>query len=120
MHEMSVAQNILGIVQQHLPEHLHSHASVIRLRIGDAAGVVPESLEFCLNAIIANTPLHSVSLSIERVPLQFHCNACQTDSTSESVFFICQNCGANDVTILSGTELQVIEIELRDTVEVTA
>ncbi len=120
MHEMSVAQNILTIVQQHLPERQMHQASSIRLRIGDAAGIVPESLEFCFKAITSDSPLRSTSLIIERVPLQLHCNLCNTNSTPDSGYFFCQTCGATDVNILSGTELQVVEIEVNDCEEVSS
>jgi hydrogenase nickel incorporation protein HypA/HybF len=114
MHEMSVAQNILSIVQQQLSQEQMRAASLIRLLIGNAAGIVPDSLEFCFNAIRNETPLRSASLSIERVPLQIHCNVCSADSISESAMFFCQQCGANNVTIISGTELQIVDVELND------
>ncbi|MBI5216881.1 MAG: hydrogenase maturation nickel metallochaperone HypA [Ignavibacteriae bacterium] len=120
MHEMSVAQNILSIIQHQLSEEQMRNALLIHLRIGDAAGIVPESLEFCFNAITAESPLHSATLSIERIPLQLHCNTCNTDSISESGMFLCQQCGASDINVIAGTELQLVDIELNDAIEESA
>ena len=46
MHELSVAQSIIEIIQQHVPASELERVAAVRLKIGAAAGVVPESLEF--------------------------------------------------------------------------
>ena len=46
MHELSVAQSIVEIIQRHVPQSDWERVRVVRLKIGAAAGVVPESLEF--------------------------------------------------------------------------
>ena len=46
MHELSVAQNIVEIIQQHIPESELERVIAVRLKIGAAAGIVPDSLEF--------------------------------------------------------------------------
>ena len=46
MHELSVAQNIVEIIQQHVPESEWGRVAAVRLKVGAVAGIVPESLEF--------------------------------------------------------------------------
>ena len=86
----------------------------IRIRVGDGAGVVRDSLEFCFNAIIAETPMQGAVLEIEPVPFAVKCNSCGRVSTNESGIFLCLFCNESDVTMVSGNELQVTAIELFD------
>ena len=68
MHELGLAGGIFDIVRQHVPVSQAALVRVVRLRIGALAGVVPESLQFCFDAIVAGTPYGSASLQIECLP----------------------------------------------------
>jgi hydrogenase nickel incorporation protein HypA/HybF len=114
MHELSIAQNILEIVRERLPAGVSCQVKSVRIRVGGSAGIVPDSLEFCFNAIITETPMQGAVLEIERVPFVVKCNSCSKTSTNESGIFLCSFCGGNDVTMISGNELQVTAIELFD------
>lgn len=115
MHELSLAQSIVEIVQQYVPDSQRTAVESVRLKVGVQAGVVADSLEFCFSAITEHTDLEGARLDIERVPFSFACKACDANSTEENGILLCPSCGGNDVTILSGTELQVTEIQLHDT-----
>jgi hydrogenase nickel incorporation protein HypA/HybF len=114
MHELSIAQSIVEIIQQHVPESEWEHVTAVRLKIGAVAGVVPESLEFSFQAIIAESLLSHARLEIEFVPFRVHCNACNTIEENEVGFALCINCGSTDTKILSGLELNISEIEVEE------
>jgi hydrogenase nickel incorporation protein HypA/HybF len=114
MHELSIAQSILEIVRQNLPLDREVSVSVVRLRIGVMAGVIPDSLEFCFSAIAQGTPAEGAALEIEHVPLTARCAACGRESAIEPTRFICPLCGSNDLTVAGGREMQVREIEIAD------
>jgi len=57
MHEMSIAQNILEIVESALSENPGSRLKKVVVKAGELVAVVPESLQFCYQAITAGTPL---------------------------------------------------------------
>jgi hydrogenase nickel incorporation protein HypA/HybF len=113
MHELSVAQSILEIVYDHVPEDQRPLVRSVRVRVGTMSGVVPDSLEFCFAAVIAEGPLASASIAIESIPFVLHCDSCGTESSNESGIPICPACGAL-ARIVSGTELQVQDIELSE------
>jgi hydrogenase nickel incorporation protein HypA/HybF len=115
MHELSIAHQIVEIVGQHVPDADTARVKSVTVRIGEAAGVVAESLEFCFTAIIAETELAGAALNIEEIPLMLKCSRCQTTTRGSFGVFVCPTCGGN-TTIVSGTELNVIEIELEDEV----
>jgi hydrogenase nickel incorporation protein HypA/HybF len=114
MHELSVAQSIVEIIQKHVPESEWERVAAVRLKIGTIAGVVPESLEFSFQAIIAESACKNARLEIESIPFQIHCNACNTTSENEAGFTLCSTCGSTDTKILSGSELYITEIEITE------
>ena len=120
MHEMSIAQSLLDIVRQHVEEDELQRVRELKVRVGEFAGVVPDSLEFCFQAMVAETSLRQCELRIERVPFRIRCNRCLNISPSENGFGICPNCGSVETVILSGKELQVVEIELEDNIPESA
>ena len=118
MHELSIAQNIVEIVEQHLPEIGVREVKSVKLKVGDLSGVVPDSVKFCFDAMTAGTRLQGATMEIEHVPFVLKCNKCGKDSTNESGIVLCDFCGGSDARIISGNELLVTEIELFDEKEV--
>lgn len=114
MHELSIAQNIVDIVAQHVAERELPGVRTVRLRIGAVAGIVPDSLEFSFGVITAGTPLAQAALAIETIPFTVRCNTCGQESQNEQGVTRCSSCGSNDTTVVSGTEMQVASIELED------
>ena len=114
MHELSLAQNVLEIVQQYLPADNAHAVRCVRMKVGELSGVVIDSLDFCFNALASGTPLQGVRLEIEQIPLRARCRKCSNVFRIENTLFRCVACGSTDLEILSGRELQVTEIELDD------
>jgi hydrogenase nickel incorporation protein HypA/HybF len=120
MHELSIAQNILDIIGDHVSSEQRRQIRSIRLKVGEQAGVVPESLEFCFNILIDGTSLQGAVLEMERVPFMVKCNSCGKTSTNESGILFCSSCNVNDVVMISGNELQITEMEISDEEKIEA
>jgi hydrogenase nickel incorporation protein HypA/HybF len=114
MHELSLAQSIVEIVQQYAPDHQGKTVKSVKLKVGELAGVVVDSLDFCFAAITAGTPLQGVALEFERVPFTLRCNNCGKSFESEYGVVVCPECGVGDTKVVGGTEMQVVEIEVDD------
>jgi hydrogenase nickel incorporation protein HypA/HybF len=112
VHELSIAKSIVDIVQQYVPEEQRGEVQSVRVQVGRLSGVVPESLEFCFSAITDPTPLGSARLDIEQIPARSRCAQCSSTFESEGTSFLCPSCGGDDLQILSGMELHVVEVEL--------
>jgi len=112
MHELSVAQSIFEIVEQYVPRDQGQSVKSVKLKLGELSGVVPDSLEFCFSAITAETPLRGATLDIEHIPFVLHCRSCDRSFKSELGVVLCPECGHSDTQVVSGTEMQVVEIEL--------
>jgi len=114
MHELSIAENILDLVKEHVAPPDHRRVTSVKVKIGALAGVVPDSLEFCFTAITSGTSLASAKLQIEHVPAMMECSSCNDTFNSEMGIVLCPRCGNGNTRLISGTELQVTEIELLD------
>jgi len=114
MHELSIAQNIIEMIQQYVPEPEWKQVAAVRIKIGVVAGIVPDSLEFSFQAITSESALRKTRLIIERIPFRVQCHTCNTITENEDGFALCGECESTDIKVLSGTELQIAEIEIRD------
>ena len=61
MHELALAESVVDAVIERTGDR---HVSVVRLRVGRLAGVVPDALSFCFDLAAAGTPLAGASLEI--------------------------------------------------------
>lgn len=114
MHELSIAQSILDIVHSHVPAPQLPRVREVKLKVGELAGVVTESLAFCFTALVHETDLASATLVIDTIPYRVHCRTCNATTHATPGFRPCPRCGGTDTTLVSGTELHVLEIELHD------
>lgn len=114
MHELSIAQGILDIVQQHVPPERLASVVSVRVRLGRLSGVVSESLSFCFDALVAETPFRRARLEIEHVATRCACLDCGASFEPEALVFFCPSCRSGRVRLVSGNDLQVVHVELGD------
>lgn len=112
MHELSVAENIVDIIHQSVPSEELVDVRIVRMKIGALSGVVADSLNFCFTAIASQTPLAKARLEIEQIPFTVRCNSCNKTFENDIGYVVCPECGGIETSIVSGRELQVMEIEL--------
>jgi hydrogenase nickel incorporation protein HypA/HybF len=117
MHELGIAQNILEIVQQSVPENLAKSVRQIRIRVGQLSGIVPDSLDFCFNAIINDTDMQQAKLAIEQIPTLSQCKKCAHRFEIEDWIFSCPVCQSVNIELISGKELEIVDIQLADECE---
>ena len=120
MHELSVAAGIFDILQQYVAASEACRVRAVRVRVGEIAGVVSDSLDFCFGAIVAGTPYASAFLAIECVPARGKCCDCGRVVELSKLQFTCPACASLAVALTSGEELQIVDVELDDTVEVAS
>ena len=114
MHELGIAQNILEIVRQSIPGDQAGAVRGIRIRVGQLSGVVADSLEFCFGAMVSDTDMRRATLAIEQVPTTAQCRDCGHRFRVEEFDFACSGCGSARIDLVSGKELEVVEIEMAE------
>ena len=81
MHEMGIALQILKIATDAIPAEAKSiPVKKVNIQVGKLTAVVPESLRFCFDVAIKDTPLNGAELSIEELPIRGRCPKCRSDS----------------------------------------
>jgi hydrogenase nickel incorporation protein HypA/HybF len=92
MHELGIAHSILQPVLKNAEEQGGLRVTSVRLRIGELAQVVPDSLQFGFECLSRNTLAEGAELEIVEVPLRWTCRSCtRTQPTPADA---CPNCGA--------------------------
>jgi len=109
MHEMSITQSVVEICEGHAAGR---RVTDVVLEIGELSGVVPDSIEFCFEACTKGTLLEGARLAIEVIPAIGRCPSCARELPISSLFDPCAQCGAFGLSIVSGEELRVKELEL--------
>jgi hydrogenase nickel incorporation protein HypA/HybF len=113
MHELAIAEGIADVVATRAGEHHATRVTSVRLRIGAASGVVPDSLTFCFEMLASENPLLAgARLAVETVPHRAHCRGCDRDFAVSDYIAECPDCGAWSDLVVSGGELQVLEMEI--------
>jgi hydrogenase nickel incorporation protein HypA/HybF len=114
VHELSIAASIVEIVERSLPAGFAGPVLRVSVRVGPLAGVVPDSLEFGFQCATPGTRLEGAALAIEHVPLTIRCTACGEVTVMDDIAFACPKCGSASVSLDTGTELHVTEVEIDD------
>jgi hydrogenase nickel incorporation protein HypA/HybF len=115
MHELSIALEIISIVEKEIDQHKLGPIESIKLRIGALAGVDPEALSFGFEAASADTILAGTALDIEWVEVTGRCNNCGHDFAIDDYAFLCPICDSPDVEVTRGQELDILHITERST-----
>jgi hydrogenase nickel incorporation protein HypA/HybF len=108
---------IVEVVKASVPEHFTGgRIEIVNLKVGRLSAIVADSLQFCYEMAIKETPLEGSRLHILEVPVRVRCSACNIEWTIETPVFTCPECGSGDTRLLSGRELDVDSIELSEKV----
>jgi hydrogenase nickel incorporation protein HypA/HybF len=114
MHELSIAHSIVEAVKQHLPADDRRAVKYVTLRVGDFTRIVPESLEICFEMASEGTAVQGAKLKIKNVPIRFCCKKCGSDFEAGRTITICPDCGNAGVELISGNEMDLVEVELSE------
>jgi hydrogenase nickel incorporation protein HypA/HybF len=112
MHEVSIAQGLLKILEDEAKKHEASRVTRVHVRIGELSTIVPDALTFAFEVVSEGTLADGAELNIEIVPAKGRCDTCDIEfSVDSSTMFLCPQCGGVAAEIVSGKELDVTDIE---------
>jgi hydrogenase nickel incorporation protein HypA/HybF len=113
MHETALALSILDIIVAKCSEAGGHTVDSVRVRIGKAAGVMPDALLFAFDASKASTVAENARMEIEPVLVGGVCKDCRKEFTSEAQYvFKCPHCGSQSFEITSGREMEIVDMEI--------
>jgi hydrogenase nickel incorporation protein HypA/HybF len=111
MHELSIAQAIVSIAEEHAAGR---RVEVVELRVGALRQVVPAALRFAFELVAEGTPAEGAELRIEERPARVACRRCAAESRADAFPLACEACGSLAVDVVGGEELQVVSLEVVD------
>jgi len=114
MHEMSLAGNILQLVEEAAVRERFCRVAALRIEAGRLAGVETRALRFALDALAPGTCLEGAKINIdERVAIGW-CADCEQQIEIEARALPCPLCGGFQIEATSGSELRVVDMLVQD------
>jgi hydrogenase nickel incorporation protein HypA/HybF len=114
MHEFAIACSVLDAVRTEALLRPGMRVSKVSVRIGDLAGLDPDALSFCFEALTKETDLESAILEIEWKPRRHRCPRCASEFLVLNYETSCPECGEELTVFLSGDELELAYLEMED------
>lgn len=113
MHEMSLTEGVVRILEDQAVRHGISRVKTVWLEIGELSSVDPDSMLFCFGAIAKGNPLTAEAvLEIVRVPGTAWCMDCSESMAIGQRFDPCPKCGGHHLTVTAGDEMRIKELEV--------
>ena len=112
MHEMSLAEGVLGVVQDAARAYAPCTVSTVRLEIGALAAVENEALRFAFEVVKRGSVAEGALLEIVEVPGVAWCMQCSRSVQIGERGAPCPGCGSYQLQVTGGDAMRVKELEL--------
>lgn len=107
MHELSLVQEVIRILEKSAAENNISNIKKIKIVVGKLVAVLPEAMQFCFNALAKEPPFVNARLEIEEIDTLGRCNGCGSEFIIDHNQFCCPGCGSPSINISAGNEFFV-------------
>ncbi len=112
MHEMSLCESVLDILQDHAKTRQFDRVKTVWLEIGGLSGVEIEAMRFCFDAVMKGTLADGARLEIIELPGEAWCMQCSRKVPARQRFDACPDCGSYQLQVVSGKEMRIKELEV--------
>jgi hydrogenase nickel incorporation protein HypA/HybF len=112
VHEFGLMANVLEQTEKACREAGAVRVTRIRLVAGEMTEVLPEALEFALEALGAGTVAEGATLCVERPRPRSRCTQCGYEFENDRFSRACPTCGALATELLAGRELYIKDMEI--------
>jgi hydrogenase nickel incorporation protein HypA/HybF len=114
MHELSLASEIVRMVEASAAREHFRQVGTLRLEAGALAGVEVSALRFALEAMVAGTCLEGAVIEIDEPPGRALCSQCAAEVTVGSRADLCPRCNGYPLKVISGGALRVVDLLVVD------
>lgn len=114
MHEIGIAASVLDAVRAEMAQRPGSRARSVRLRIGELAGVDPESLRFGFDALVQDSDLDPLRIDVDYIARLQECLDCNRQFAADRYTLECPFCGSLRGRCIAGDELDIAFIEVEE------
>lgn len=110
MHELSVAEGIIGIVEKTATQHQLKSVKEVRIALGELVGVDPDALAFAWESVTRSGVARGAKLVIDRKEGTAWCMMCSKTVPLKAYGNPCPQCGSYELIANGGTEMKVIDL----------
>lgn len=112
MHEMSLAENVLQIIEDAAHQQGFTRVRTVWLEIGQLACVEPESLRFAFEVAARGSIAQQARLEIVEMAGRGQCVKCLLEIPVAALYQACPGCGSYEIRVTGGDEMRVRELEV--------
>lgn len=112
MHEMSLCEGVLQILEDHARSQGFERVRTVWLEIGGLSGVEPEAMRFSFEVVVQGSLADGARLEIIELPGQAWCMPCARSVEVKQRFDACPHCGSYQLQVTGGDEMRIKELEV--------
>lgn len=112
VHELSLAENAVALIEQAALREHFSRVQRVCLEIGVLSCVDPEALRFAWASAALGSCAEGAELELLSTPGQGVCPACGQRSTMETLYDLCPHCDGVPLQACQGTEMRVKDLDV--------
>lgn len=110
MHEMSLAENVLNIIEDAAREQNFRCVRTVVLEIGRLSAVEAGAMRFCFDAVTRGSIAEGAQLEIIEIPGEGRCTSCDITVTMQEQYGLCPECGSPHLKIVAGNQMRVKDL----------
>ena len=115
MHEMSLVNNMLKILEREVNSPEIKTIKKIHLEVGQMQYIIPDLMQTAFNAAEKSEKLKDAEICMKVLPIKIKCKACSHEAPlEEGKDFMsekCSACGSSETYVTSGSEFTISSIE---------
>lgn len=112
MHEMSLAEGVLQIMEDQARVQNFTRVKAVWLDIGELSHVDPQAIAFCFDAVTRGSLAEGAKLEILRTPGRAWCHDCTATVDVKALTDPCPACGGHKLQVTGGDDMRVRELEV--------
>lgn len=110
MHEMSLAESLLEIIQESAHSQNFQRVRSVTLEIGKLSAVEPNAMRFCFDSVTHGTLAEGAILEIIETAGTGVCLACGANVEMKEQYGLCSECGSPRLQITSGNQMRLKDL----------
>lgn len=112
MHEMSLCESLLKVMEQEARRQDFHKVLRVRLQIGALAGVEVEALRFGFEVVTRESLAEGAALEVSHQPGRAWCLGCTSEVEVDERWAACPRCGGYGLRVTGGDEMKIMDLEV--------
>ncbi|QOP43377.1 hydrogenase maturation nickel metallochaperone HypA [Sulfurimonas sediminis] len=111
MHEYSIVQSMLDLCEKHSKGQ---EVAKVAVKIGKMSGIEPHFLKESFEVFKEGTVCQDATMDMQIIEITIECQKCKKVAVVDSFNFYCPYCQGGDTKVLTGQEMHIDYIELKE------